>query len=131
MSSLRIMQQGAQYRHQINACFCNLAQFLGVPHLLSSLNNPIILSTSLSDPSSVLVIPPRYTKFSVCSSSCPSTFWRNFLLPSSNNFHCLLYIYLHNHFLLSCATPVSVVFCSPSVCSASRATSSANLCPVS
>src|SRR6218665_835472 len=34
--------------------------------------NPILLSTFLSDPSCVLIFPPRYTKFSVCSNSCPS-----------------------------------------------------------
>src|SRR6218665_55337 len=57
------------------------------------LANPILLSTPLSDPSCVLIFPPRYTKFSVCSNSCPSTSTRNFLFPSPRNWHsvfCML-----------------------------------------
>src|SRR6218665_3373688 len=56
------------------------------------LANPILHSTSLSDPSCVL-FPPRYTKFSICSNSCPSTSRRNFLFPSPRNWHsvfCML-----------------------------------------
>src|SRR6218665_2769998 len=49
------------------------------------LANPILLSTSLPDPSCVLIFPPRYTKFSVCSNSCPYTSRRNFLFPSPRN----------------------------------------------
>src|SRR6218665_4053347 len=57
------------------------------------LANPIVHSTSLSDPSCVLIFPPRYTKFSVCSNSCPSTSRRNFLFPAPRNWHsvfCML-----------------------------------------
>ena len=68
----------AMYQHLIHACLCGLAQLFGVPHLPQCLpqchvpiTNPILLSTSLSDPSCVSMIPPRYTKFSVCPNSCP------------------------------------------------------------
>src|SRR6218665_3429332 len=37
------------------------------------LPDKILFSTSLSYPSCVLMVPPRYTKFSVCSSSSPFT----------------------------------------------------------
>src|SRR6218665_27493 len=80
------------------------------------LANPILLSTSLSDPSCqscVLIFPPRYTKFSVCSNSCPSTSRRNFLFPSPRNWHsvfCML-IFIPI-FLLTCATLICTSTCS-------------------
>src|SRR6218665_3567142 len=58
------------------------------------LANPILLSTSLSDPSCVLMFPPRYTKFSVCSNSCPSTSRRNFLFPSLQNRHSVFCMFI-------------------------------------
>src|SRR6218665_320033 len=89
--------------------------------------NPILLSTSLSDSSCVLIFPPRYTKFSLCSNSCPSTSRRNFLFPSPRNWHSVVFcmlIYMPIFWLI-CATSVNI-FCNPFSCSASRAMSSAN-----
>src|SRR6218665_575288 len=77
----------AARQYLIHACFCGLAQFHTFPSACQvPLANPILLSTS--DPSNcVLIFPPRYTKFSVCSNSCPSTSRRNFLFPSPRNWH--------------------------------------------
>src|SRR6218665_2395424 len=65
------------------------------------LANLILLSTSLSDPSCVLIFPPRYTQFSICSNSCPSPSRQNFLFPSPRNWHSVfcMQAYLHAHFL--------------------------------
>src|SRR6218665_2692603 len=55
---------------------------------------PLPTQFSFSHPcQTTLVFPPRYTKFSVCSNSCPSTSRRNFLFPSPRNWHsvfCML-----------------------------------------
>ena len=83
---------------------------------------PILLSTS-SNPSCMLMFPPRYTKFSVCSCSCPFTSRWNFLLPAPCMFSFIPI------FRLVCATPVSA-FCNPSVCSASSAVSSNLVSPI-
>src|SRR6218665_1702315 len=114
-----------------HTCFVALLSFLEIHTFLSAcqvpLADPILLFTSLSDPSCVLDVPtPRYTKFSTCSNSSPSTSRRNFLFPSPRNRHSVFCMFIFIPiFWLTCVTPVS--FCNSFSCSASRAMSSANL----
>src|SRR6218665_269484 len=87
-------------------CFCGLAQILGVPHLPQRLpssprqhNSPFhILVRPLLH---MLIFPPRYTKFWVCSNSCPSTSRRHFLFRSPRNWHSVfcVFIFMPMHLL--------------------------------
>jgi len=116
-----------QHLHLIHACLCGLAQFLGVPHL------PQRLSSSPRHSNSSFHILAR----PLLCAGVPSQIHKVLRLLQFLSFHlqakllfylsqkmalCLLYAYLHAHFLLTCATPV-IVFSS----SASREMSSANL----
>src|SRR6218665_2360103 len=85
---------------RIPACFVALLSSLEFHTFPSACQvpfaNPILLSISLSDPSCVLIFPPRYTKFFVCSNSCHSTSRRNFLFSSPRNWHSVFCMLMQN-----------------------------------
>src|SRR6218665_1918262 len=104
----------------------SISTFLRVTIVFAHFRQDLILQQATDfemtgNNSCVLMVPLRYTKFSVCSNSCPSTSRRNFLFSSSKNWHSLFCMFICMPiFWLTCATPVSV-FCNLFSCSVSKA----------
>src|SRR6218665_3147823 len=99
----------AQHQYLIHACFCGLAQFLGVPHLPQRLrsfphqpNSPfhiLVRPLLCADISSQIHKVLRLLQFLAFHLQA------KLLVSFSQKLSfCLLYAYLHAHFWLTCAT---------------------------